>query len=103
MGVEIAQTILQQLGGRRFAVMTGAKNFIGGENYLSFSLPRGFAKDGINKIKITLDPCDTYTFEAGKVTIRPTPKYETIFTADNVYDDGLQRVFTEATGLDTHL
>ena len=62
----IAQTILAQLGGRRFIAMTGARNFICGENYLMFSLPKGFAKDGINKIRITLDWTDTYIFEALK-------------------------------------
>jgi len=28
MSTEIAKTILEQLGGRKFTVMTGAKNFI---------------------------------------------------------------------------
>jgi len=41
----IAQTIIAQLGGRRFIAMTGARNLIGGENYLMLSLPTGFASE----------------------------------------------------------
>jgi hypothetical protein len=41
--------------------MTGAKNFAGSENSLSFRIPgSGFAGDGINAVHITLDPSDTY-------------------------------------------
>lgn len=36
MNQEIAETILRQLGGRRFAMMTGAKDFIITKNELSF-------------------------------------------------------------------
>jgi hypothetical protein len=55
----IAQTIFAQLGGRRFIAMTGARNLVGGENYLMFSLPTGFAKNRINNVRITLDWTDT--------------------------------------------
>ena len=99
----IAQTILAQLGGRRFIAMTGASNLIGGENYLMFSLPTGFAKNGIDNVRITLDWTDTYIFEAFKVTRRPELKLETIEKLERVYAEDLQRIFTEVTGLDTHL
>jgi hypothetical protein len=99
----IAQTIFAQLGGRRFIAMTGARNLIGGENYLMFSLPTGFAKNGINNVRITLDWTDTYIFEALKVTRRPELKLETIEKLERVYVEDLQRIFTEVTGLDTHL
>ena len=99
----IAQTILAQLGGRRFIAMTGAGNFIGGDNYLMFSLPTGFAKDGINKIRITLDWTDTYIFEALKVFPGPELKFDTIQKLDYVYADDLEDIFTNITGLDTHL
>lgn len=101
--LEVAKTILAQLGGRRFTTMTGAKDFGGGENYLMFRLPRGFAKDGINKIKITLHWTDTYILEAYKITSRPVWKAEVVAKVDNVYADNLQKVFSEVTGLDTHL
>ena len=35
----VANTILQQLGGNKFRVMTGAKNFVGSNDALTFRLP----------------------------------------------------------------
>lgn len=101
--LQIAQTILAQLGGRRFISMTGARNLIGGDNYLMFNLPAGFAKEGINKIRITLDWTDTYIFEALKVYPGPELKFDAIEKLDYVYADDLQDVFTRVTGLATHL
>ena len=98
----IAQTILAQLGGRRFIAMTGARNLIGGVNYLMLSLPTGFARNGINNVRITLGT-DTYIFEALKVTRRPELKFKTIEKLERVYAEDLERIFTEVTGLDTHL
>lgn len=99
----VAQTILAQLGGRRFIAMTGAKDFVCSEDTLTFTLPSGFAKDGINMIKITLDWTDTYIVEAGTITFRPTPKYELIQKLDMVYAEDLRSIFTRLTGLDTSL
>ena len=94
----VANTIVQQLGGNRFKVMTGAKNFLGGSNYLSFRLPK--AKDGINYVKITLDDSDTYIMEFGRVH---GTTYKIIETLSGVYNDMLQEFFIEKTGLYTHL
>lgn len=96
----IATTILEQLGGRRFSAMTGATNFLSDHNSLRFKLPANFAREGINLVRITLDPSDTYTMEFFK--IRGT-NVETIATRDNVYSDNLRDVFTSETGLDTSL
>ena len=101
--LQVANTILAQLGGRRFIAMTGARDFIGGDNFITFSLPAGFAKEGINRIRITLDWTDTYIFEALKVYRGPELKADTIEKRDFVYTDDLQEVFTRVTGLDTHL
>ena len=98
----VAATILAQLGGRRFTAMTGAKNFIAGNDHLLFQLPAGFARDGINKVKVTLDWTDTYTVEFLRCNFR-TRSVVTVSTHSGVYDDGLQRLFAEVTGLDTHL
>lgn len=100
--LKIANTILAQLGGRRFISMTGAKSFIGGENYLMFNLPTGFAKDGINKVRITLDWTDTYIFEALKVSRGTDLKFDTVDKLEYVYAEDLQEIFTRVTGLDTH-
>lgn len=102
----VSATILQQLGGRKFIVMTGAKNFLGDDKSLMFSLPstRHFVKDGINKVRITLDPSDTYTIEFMKIGKRNgIPHVNTVKKTEDIYSDVLQEVFTRYTGLTTRL
>lgn len=96
----IAQTILEQLGGRKFLVMTRAKNLMDCGNGLSFKLPSRFATGGINYVKIELDPSDTYTVTFGKIW---GTNYKVVKTNDGIYCDMLQDLFTRVTGLDTHL
>lgn len=102
----VANEIKRQLGGRRFEMMTGARDFLGAENLLRFSLPR--AKDGINKIEVRLDPSDTYTVTAWRV-VRPTARNGFTYQAkekakvSDVYCDNLRDVFTDITGLATSL
>lgn len=97
----VAHTILQQLGGNRFKMMTGAKDFIGDESSLTFRIPR--AKDGINKVKVTLDfGMDLYTVEFIKVDFKKFT-FDVVHTSDQVYSDDLEREFTEHTGLYTRL
>lgn len=98
--MSVAQTILQQLGGRRFIAMTGSKNMTAHKDGLSFRLPSNFARGGINYVKITLTPADLYHLEFCKVR---KLEYRVIETEDGVYAEDLQRMFTHATGLDTHL
>lgn len=100
--MQAAKTILQQLGGNRFIAMTGAKNCLSDGNSLSFRLPSSpnFTKDGINYVKITLTPADEYNMEFGKIRGH---SYKIIKTVEGVYWDSLQELFTEYTGLDTHL
>jgi hypothetical protein len=98
----VALTILQQLGGNKFTVMTGARNLIAIESGLSFRLPgaSGFTKQGINYVKITLDADDTYTMEFGRVR---GMTYKVLKTHNGIYFDQLQEIFTSETGLATHL
>jgi hypothetical protein len=108
--MSVADTILQQLGGKRFVAMTGAKNLVGGDNYLRFGLP-GNAKDGINMVKITLNGNDLYdvsfmkmprlTQKALMAETLPSPKVVT--SSEDVFCDMLQEVFTRHTGLYTRL
>jgi hypothetical protein len=102
MGLQVANTILNQLGGVKFRVMTGAKNFIGSADALSFHLPGGggFCKDGINGVRITLDPSDTYTVQFFR---RRGAKLKVIATVSDVYCDMLRQVFENHTGLRTSL
>lgn len=100
--MEVAETILQQLGGRKFEVMTGARNFVGSATGLSFRLPGsgGFCKNGINVVRIELEPSDTYT-----VTFLRMRKSQGIpcatFTSihHDIYFDALRSLFTRETGL----
>jgi hypothetical protein len=96
----IASVILEQLGGSRFRVMTGAKNFVSSGNSLRFKLPSNFARHGVNLVKITLDASDTYTLEFFKM--RGT-KVEPIASQSDVYAEDLRDVFKRETGLNTSL
>lgn len=100
--VAIAETILAQLGGTRFTMMTGASQFVAIDGGLQFSLPRGFAKDRINKVQIFLEPSDTYTVKALYCNHHKRT-FEEVCVTENVYCDALRAVFTRMTGLDTHL
>lgn len=96
----VAQTILEQIGGRKFLAMTGAKNCMADGNTLRFHLPRGFAKNGINLVSITLDPSDTYTMTFSKYrALKVTP----VATVPGVYADNLRTNFTYHTGLEVTL
>ena len=102
--MNVATTILQQLGGNKFNAMTGAKNHTADDNALMFKLPSNFATDGINFVKIRLMPDDTYTMEFSKITWRKyVPTIKSIKILTDVYCDQLQTLFTKVTGLDTHL
>lgn len=97
--LEVANTILQQLGGQRFIAMTGARAFVGGDDFLSFSLPaKGL--DGGNKVRVTLTPMDVYTVET--FYVRGT-KFQACSTEEDVYCDTLRAVFERLTGLRSSL
>lgn len=100
----VAKTILEQLGGRHFLMMTGAKNLVGSDTSLTFRIAR--SKDGSNTVRITLTPLDVYTVETfsvrkvrGSFEIKSTPKS----TVTDVYCDTLRPVFEKLTGLRTRL
>ena len=94
----VAKEILNQLGGNRFAVMTGSKNFGAGENKLSMQLTRN--RSGANYLTIKLTPMDLYTMEfvsirAGKRIVKKV--------VEDVYNDMLTKIFEDITGLYTRL
>jgi hypothetical protein len=92
----VANTIRMQLGGRRFDVMTGASNFLGSDNSLSFRLPRTLSPK-IRYVRITLTPADLYDL------VYLDSKGRGLSSDEGVYNDQLQQVFTRATGVLTHL
>lgn len=98
--MNIAQTILQQLGGNKFVSMTGAKNLCSYPNALSFALPSNFARQRINHVKIILQADDLYTIQF-KYIRGMDIKFETEY--EDIFCDQLQEIFTSTTGLATHL
>lgn len=101
----VAETILQQLGGRRFLAMTGARNLVtlsGGG--LQFDLPRTahFGRNGINRVRIELTPADLYDVTFQRWSGRQLVARE-IASHRGAYCDDLARLFTKETGLDTRL
>jgi hypothetical protein len=92
----VAIEILRQLGGNRFIAMTGAKNFSCDNNSMCFKLSGTMTKDRINWIKITLNAMDTYDIKF--VAIRGF-KMKTIEEINGIYNDGLQDVISDRTGL----
>lgn len=97
---QITHEILRQLGGNRFVVMTGAKHLCEVERGLGFQIPGNITKDGINAVKIVLEPSDTYTVKFMRMT---RTKLNVVAEVSDVYCDMLQEVFTDRTGLYTHL
>lgn len=98
---QIAATILEQLGGRRFMVMTGAKNLVAlTEGGLQFKLPARFAKDGINLVAVKLNADDLYDVQYMKTRGLDV---KAVREETDLYFDQLQERFTANTGLDTRL
>jgi hypothetical protein len=98
---QVAQTTLQQLGGNRFIIMTGAQ-CVADANSLIVKLPRSL----IVTVELTGD--DLYTVRTGrrsslKQVFEGKPAVTWKREAVGVYADKLQATFTEHTGLHTHL
>lgn len=97
----IAQTILQQIGGRRFAAMTGSRDFINMGNGLRMSLARN--KTSANRLDITYDEgLDLYNMRFYRKTFSKKTfecKTKDITGYEGVYCDMLEDIFTQVTGL----
>lgn len=92
----VAREISRQLGPQTFALL-GASQLVGGENFLQFSI-KGCRK--INKIRIELDPSDTYTVQFWKIG-RGGENVQKIAEREGVYCDNLHDVIELETGLYT--
>lgn len=99
----IAQTILEQIGGRRFAVMTGSKNFTDLGNGLLMSLVKNTTS--ANRLEIIYDEVtDLYNMRFYRKTFSKKTfesKTKDIAKYEGVYFDMLEYIFTEETGLYT--
>ncbi len=89
--LEVAKTIYQQLGGARFAFMTGARQFVGaafeGLGSLRFRIRHRI-------VVIRLTAADDYT-----ITLYTARSNRIVAEQDQVYCDQLVEVFEHLTGL----
>lgn len=108
--MNVAETILCQLGGGRFVAMTGAYNLCSHEDTLSMSLPRN--KSRANQLHIQYTPNDFYTMKfiyyrpprlVKKSLILLPEELAYIAVYEGLYCDQLCDLFTEVTGLYTSL
>lgn len=95
-----AGEVLRQLGGNRFIAMTGARLFVKDDEQQMISFRIGRNSKGVNAVRITLNALDLYDLEflsvrAGNVKVKSS---ET-----DVYNDSLEAVFEEHTGLYTRI
>lgn len=110
----IGRTIFEQIGGNRFAAMTGAKQFVLLENGLRFRIGKNNSK--ANFVEITLNGKDLYDMKfiryrrgymklnKEELTVKMVEeKVETVELQNDLYADQLEEVFRETTGLETRL
>lgn len=93
---EIQKTIIAQLGGNKMAAMIGLQSLgFYGDNTTTFKwAARG--KRGINHLRVTLRPDDTYDMTFNHQTrFKETAKA----SYTGVYAEDLVRLFEETTGL----
>ena len=111
---EVAEIILEQMGGNHFVVMCGIKDMVYGHNengdsWLRMKLPRNGSK--ANLLRITLNGKDLYDMEFLKVSY---PKMKKDFTFsdyketevavfEDVYCDQLAEIFEQTTKMYTKL
>lgn len=98
---QCAMEIINQLGGPRFAAMTGATMFVHDHELDTPNVSFKFKGSRIaNHCKIVLDAMDTYTVTFYKIT---TEKFKVVKEWTGIYNDMLQDIFKQTTGLSTHL
>ena len=97
--MSVAKTILEQLGGNQFCMMTGAKNLVDCGDALAMRIGRN--KTNSNYLKITLNMMDLYDMKFCQVTKNFEEKSVKEYT--NVFNDQLTEIFESHTGMYTSL
>lgn len=102
MTSQIVDTIIQQLGGRQFQAMTGGKFVATNDNTLTVVLPR------YTTFTVMYDQgADLYKVGMGRMVSNSRSKdwgkMKILHSADGVYAEDLQELFTEWTGLYTRI
>lgn len=112
----IGEIILEQLGGNKFVVMTGTKNFVWDSDNTTLRMTLAKNASKANRLYIKYNSDDTYTMDFFKYSparykvdhkkctcdfvdekIVPVKKFE------HIYCDQLQELFTNVTGMYTRL
>ena len=93
--MKVAKTILEQLGGNKFRMMTGAKNFVDCGDALSMRIGRN--KTSSNYLKITLNMMDLYDVRFSRVSLKGGERSVTEY--NNIFNDQLVEVFEKHTGM----
>lgn len=96
---DVAKTILQQLGGSKFVAMVGAKNLGSTSNSLSFKISAKTTNKATH-CTISLNQSDLYNMKFFKCR---GSNISEVGEMNDLYNDQLQTIFTDKTGLDTHL
>tara|TARA_R110000803_G_scaffold28011_11_gene65155 strand:- start:1062 stop:1370 length:309 start_codon:yes stop_codon:yes gene_type:complete len=97
---ENAATIIAQLGGNKFRMMTGAKNFVFSTTDKNLSMRIGRNGNKINFVRVTLTDADLYDVEYGYVR---GMNYTVRATESGIYCDMLRGSFERNTGMATSL
>ena len=95
---------MEQIGGKRFAVMTGSRDFVDMGNGLRMSLARN--KTSANRLDIIYDGgADLYNMRFYRRTFSKKAfesKSKDVEVHEGIFFDMLEEVFTQVTGLYTH-
>ena len=102
--MSVATNILDQLGGRRFTMMTGVTNLVASDDALVMKLKtRGMcrSKNGASHMSVTLNAMDTYDVKF----VKYNRAWDQIVVSehDGIYCDMLSDIFETETGLYTKL
>lgn len=105
LNLNVAATILQQMGGRRFLYITGSKEPLVINNGLRMKLARN--KTQANRLDVIYDEGkDLYEMRFYRLILHQHPlsvEIKEIVKHEDVYCEMLQSIFTEVTGLYTKL
>lgn len=99
-GVDVAQTISDQIGSRAF-MMLGASNLLGDDTSLTFKIGRN--AQGVTHIRVQLDPDDTYTMQFMRIGRAPRFEKKIVSEASGIYADQLRELIERRTGMYTSL
>lgn len=98
--LQVAATIMNQFGGKRFAVMVGAKEVLATDNGVRFKIGKNTA--GVNMVHVDLTPMDLYNvrFEKRSFSTKTMEaKIKEVAKYDGVYAEDLADIFVSTTKL----